>query len=138
MPNFGQSLNVPRLYGSGPMTGQQTFAAFDVPADATFVKMTLDRQGVVNRSRSDFIEFWMEMSLDGGIKWGGGINIRGKSYPLDTKAGCAGGSHGMPGVSEDASFTTEMPPEQGMPRKFRGGYSVRGSAADFGLQVDFL
>lgn len=129
----------PRSFGSGAMlAGQQTFAEFDVPSDATFVKMTLDRQGVVNRPRSDVIEFWMEMSIDGGLNWGGGVNIEGISYPLDTRAGCCGGSHGMPGVSEDGSFTVKMPPEQGVPRKFRGGYSLRGAAADFGIQVDFL
>lgn len=129
----------PRSYGGGAMpAGQDTFAAFDVPSDAKFVKMTLDRQGVLNKSRSDMIEFWMEMSLDGEVTWGGGVNINGKSYPLDTKVGCCGGTHGMPGVSEDGGFMIEMPPEQGRIRRFRGGYSVKGTASDFGVRVDFL
>lgn len=115
------------------------------PSDASYVELIVDRKSIANVTDGELCAIAIEISLDGGVTWGGTFDLvderRGtiKQFPLEVGALLGGGDSGgrlAEGLTVDASRGTELPPDQGLGRLVRAAIGLK-QRQPVGLTISF-
>lgn len=95
--------------GTALLKGAEMQSPVDIPAEAKFVLIRIDRRDMLDGTRENVIEYGFTISLDGGIKWGGTFTENHVQYPLEITGSAHGVSVAEFGKTEESARGVSLP-----------------------------